>query len=74
MKQRERVPKHIVDKYSTKICFMVKKDENIMEAVQPRKIWIIKMGYEVYAQILDLYAKTLIDALVDETEKYLWDN
>lgn len=40
MKQRERVPKHIIDKYSTEICFMVNKDENLMEFVQPRKVWI----------------------------------
>lgn len=25
MKKRERIPKHIVDKYSTDICFMVKR-------------------------------------------------
>lgn len=69
MKQRERVPKHIIDKYSIEICFMVKKDENLMEFVQPRIVWVTEMGYEVDAQVLDLYAKMLIDALVDEMEK-----
>lgn len=47
MKKRERKPKHIIDKYSTDICFMVKKDETLMEAMQPRTIWVIQMGYEV---------------------------
>lgn len=37
MKKRERVPKYIADKYSTKIYFMVKKDETLMEEVRPRK-------------------------------------
>lgn len=35
MRSRERVPKHIVEKYSTNICFMVNKDETIMEVVKP---------------------------------------
>lgn len=33
IRSRLRVPKHIVEKYSTDICFMVKKDETLMEAV-----------------------------------------
>lgn len=69
MKKRDRIPKHIVDKYSTDICFMVKKDETLMEEVQPRTIWVTEMGYEVDAPILDLYSKMIIDASVDEKEK-----
>lgn len=69
MKKREMIPKHIIDKYSTDICFMLKNDETLMEAVQPRTIWVTKMGYEVDSQILDLYAKMLIDASVDEKAK-----
>lgn len=57
MRSRIRVPKNIVEKYSTDICFMVKKDETLMEAVKPRKIWIEKMGYEVDALIIDGYAR-----------------
>lgn len=49
LRKRERVPKHIVDKYSNEIYFMVKKDKTLMEVVKPRKIWIIEMGYEVDA-------------------------
>lgn len=62
-KKRERAPKHIVDKYSTEICFMVKKDDTLMEVVQPRKVSITEMGYEVDAHILEIYAKMLIDAM-----------
>lgn len=38
MRQRERISKNIVQKYSTDICFMVKTDETLMEAVEPKKI------------------------------------
>lgn len=69
MKLRERIPKYIVYKYSTKICFMVKKNETLMKAVQPRPIWVTEMGYKIDAHILDLYAKMLIYALIDEKEK-----
>lgn len=48
---------------------MVKKDETLMEAVKPWKIWIEEMGYEVDVVILDAYAKMLIDAPIDEVEK-----
>lgn len=69
MRSRVRVPKHIVEKYSTNICFMVKKDETLMEAIKPQKIWIEEMGYEVDGQILDAYTKMLIDAPIDEADK-----
>lgn len=68
MRSRVRVPEYIIEKYSTDICFMVKKDETLMEEVKPRKIWIEEMGYEVDAKILDAYAKMLIDAPINEAE------
>ncbi|XP_057834806.1 uncharacterized protein LOC131045274 [Cryptomeria japonica] len=40
-----------------------------MEAVKPQKIWIEEIGYEVYAHILDAYAKMLIDVEIDEVKK-----
>lgn len=69
MRSRVRVPEHIIEKYSIDICLMVNKDETLMEAIKPRNIWIEEMGYEVDGNILDAYAKMLIDAPIDEAEK-----
>lgn len=69
MRFRIGVPQHIVEKYSTDICFMVKKDETLMEVVKPWKNWIDEMGYEVDALILDAYAEILLDADIDKVEK-----
>lgn len=68
MKSRERIPKHVVEKYSIEIYFMVKNYETLMEAVIPKKIWLEEMGYEVDARILDAYSRMLIDVLTDESE------
>lgn len=38
MRQRERIPQSIVDKYEKQICFVIKRDEVWMEAVTPRII------------------------------------
>lgn len=70
MRQRERLSKSIVEKYSTDIYFMVKTDETLMEAVEPRTIWVIELGYEVDDNILDLYAKMLLDAPLDDKTKH----
>lgn len=35
MRSRIRVPEHVVEKYSTDKCFMIKKDETLMEVVKP---------------------------------------
>lgn len=40
-----------------------------MEAVRPISIWITEMGYEVYSNILESYAKILLDAPPEPTEK-----
>lgn len=69
MKNRVRIPKEIMEKYKHTICFMVNKDECMMEVVQPMTIWIIQRGYEVDAATLDGYAQHLLTAHVDEKEK-----
>lgn len=48
---------------------MVNKDECIMEAVQPRTIWILPMGYDVDEATLDVYTQHLLKALVDTKEE-----
>lgn len=60
MKRREIIPKEIVEKYEKTICFMVDKDQCLMEAVVPRTMWIIPMGYEIDAATLDVYAQHML--------------
>lgn len=40
----------------------------MMEAVQPRTIWIMSMGYKVDEVTIDAYAQHLLKAAVDEKE------
>lgn len=69
MKNRVRIPKEIVEKYKDTICFMVNKDECMMETIHPRTVWIMPMGYEVDEATLDPYAQHLLKAPVDEKEE-----
>lgn len=69
MRQRERIPQNIVDKYDKHICFVIKRDEIWMEAVKPRTVWVTEMGYEVDSNILESYAKILLDAPPEPSEK-----
>lgn len=62
MKKRTRLSQKIVDKYKDDICFVIKKDEIWMEAVIPRTIWVIEMGYETDDHIVENYAKALLEA------------
>lgn len=36
-----------------------------MEVVEPMKIWIMPMGYEVDAKILEMYAQNLLSKPID---------
>lgn len=69
MRQRERIPESIIDKYDKQICFLIKRDEVWMEAVRPRTVWIKEMAYEVDSHILESYAKILLDAPPESTEE-----
>lgn len=60
MSQRIRISGDIVKKYEEDICFSIKVDECIMEAVEPRQEEVEPMGYEVMYDMLDRYASTLI--------------
>lgn len=68
MQSRERIPKEIVENYEDTIYFMVDKDQCHMEAVEPRIVWIMPMGYEVDGNTLDAYAQHLLSKPVDEKE------
>lgn len=68
MKQRVRIPREIVIKYENSICFMVNKDECLMEAIEPWMSLIMLMVYEVDAQNLETYAQHLLNALVDSND------
>lgn len=69
MRARERLPQSIVDKYDKEINFEIKRDETWMEEVIPRTIWVTEMGYEVDLNILETYAKTLLEAPREPTEE-----
>lgn len=56
MKNKIRIPKEVVEKYVDTICFMVDKDQYYTEAVEPRTVWIMSMGYGVPVQTLEAYA------------------
>lgn len=45
-----------------------------MEAIQPKIVWIIPMGYEVDEATLDAYAQHLLKAPVDEKEEKFGTN
>lgn len=40
-----------------------------MEVVVPRKIWVTEMGYETNDNIIETYAKTLLEAPKEPSEK-----
>ncbi|XP_059063850.1 FK506-binding protein 4-like [Cryptomeria japonica] len=69
MKNGSRIPKSIIEKYKDTTCFMVNKDEYMMEIVQPRIIWIMPMGYEVEEATLDAYVQQILQAPVDEKKE-----
>lgn len=71
MQSKESIPKDIIEKYENTIYFMVDKDQCHMEAIEPRTIWIMPMGYKVDGNILDTYAQHLLSKLVDEKEERL---
>lgn len=62
MKTRERLPQSVVHKYDKEIYFVIKKDETWMEVVLPRTIWVTEMGYEADVNIIETYAKALLEA------------
>lgn len=48
---------------------MVDKDQCHMEAVEPRIVWIMPMGYEVDGNTLDAYAQHLLRKPFDGKEE-----
>lgn len=69
MQSHERIPKKIVEKYGNSICFIVNTNQYLMEVVEPRTSWIMPIGYEVEAQILDAYAQVSLRKLVDTSKE-----
>jgi len=60
MHARERIPQSLVEKYRDTVCFMVETDQCLMEAVEPRTVWIMPMGYEVDEQIVELHVQHML--------------
>lgn len=48
---------------------MLDKDQCHMKIVEPRTIWIMPIGYEVYGNSLDAYAQHLLSKWVDEKKE-----
>lgn len=48
---------------------MVDKVQCHMEAVEPRTVWIMPMGYKVDATTLDAYAQHLLSQPIDDKEE-----
>lgn len=69
MKTKVRLSHAIVDKYQKEICFVIKKEEIWMEAVIPRTIWVTEMGYEIDDNIIETYAKALLEAPKEPNEE-----
>ncbi|XP_059073725.1 uncharacterized protein LOC131874392 [Cryptomeria japonica] len=53
------------DKYEDSICFMVDKDTCQMEVAVTRTSWVMSMGYEIEANILNIYVGHLLSKSVD---------
>lgn len=70
MKTRIRLSQAIVDKYQKEICFVIKKYEIGMEVVVPRTIWVTEMGYETNDNIIETYAKSLLEASKEPSKKF----
>jgi len=60
MQTRERIHQSLVEKYKDTVCFMVDTDQCLMEAVEPRIVWIMPMGYEVDEKIIELHIQHLL--------------
>lgn len=69
MQARERIPTSIMEKYKDTIFFMVDIDQCLMEAAEPKTIWIMPMGYEVEERILELYVQHLLSKPLDPFEE-----
>ena len=62
MKRRIRIPKELVTKYYSDICFLVDTNNTFVQAVKPRKVWLQSFEYEIGS---DVVSKN-IDALLKE--------
>lgn len=69
MYAREKIPKKIVDKYQSTICFMVDTNQCLIEVGERRIVWIIPMGYEVEEKIIDFYAQNILRQLIDPSKE-----
>lgn len=62
MKQRQRIPCEIVERYKDTICFMVEIDSTCFEDMEPRVKWCLPMGYKVSTEILVPYVEFIFTA------------
>lgn len=48
---------------------MVDIDQCLVEALEPRIVWMMPKGYEVDAEILEIYAQHLLCKLIDASKE-----
>ena len=56
MKKRYMIPLALVEKYKDKLCFTVEIDFACMEVVVPPVNFIEPMGYEMSANLIEVFA------------------
>lgn len=59
MNDRERICKSLVEKYANDITLLVSTNECIIEVVEPGKIWIEPLGYEIVKDEIERYIELL---------------
>lgn len=64
-----RISGDLVKEYEDDICFTIKIDECIMEAVEPKKDVVGPIAYEVVNDILTRYASTLLASPLEPKKK-----
>ena len=65
MKKRFRILASLAEKYKDEICFMVEIDVTCMEVVEPRVNFIDPMGYEMLEELIEGYAKIVLESEKD---------
>jgi len=59
---------NVVIKYEKDIVFMLDKDKCFMQAVEPRNVWVLALGYEVAEDVLAKLADALLCKPIDPKE------
>lgn len=74
MKRTMRIPKELVTKYYSDICFLVDMNNTFLQAVKSRKAWLQSFDYEIDSDVvsanIDALLKEEIDVEAEPFGKY----